>query len=133
MGRLADRLTDAWRRWHLTEPRIDRVVGCESRHEIPESIPRHTMFVVGAQHNPKWAVFECPCGAGHQIMLSLVAAHARHWRLQATHDGPTLYPSVNYAHSRGRCHFWLAEGRVRFTADAAVEGHPLRPRLKGKP
>ena len=118
MGRLANLLTDAWRRRRLTEPRIDVLVRCEARHEIPKSMPRHTLFVVGGPKNPKWAVFECPCGGGHEIMLSLVPTHPRHWRLLDRQDGPSLHPSVNYGHDGGRCHFWLADGRVRFTPDS---------------
>jgi hypothetical protein len=118
MGRLASCLTDAWRRRALSRPRIDRVVRCESQHEVPGSIPRHTLVVVGSEQTPKWAIFECPCGSGHRIMVSLVPTHRSHWHLEHTSAAPSLFPSVNSHDSHGRCHFWLRDGRVDFTRDS---------------
>jgi len=67
MGRLANRLTDWWRRRQLSAPRIDSVMCFEMQHEAPTSIPRHTLILIGTEQHPKWAVFECPCGTGHKI------------------------------------------------------------------
>jgi hypothetical protein len=119
MGRLSQRLTDLWRRTRLTRPRIDRVARCEARHEVPTSIARHTLVVVGAVSSPKWAVFECPCGRGHQLMVSLVPSHPRHWSLTCAGERPSLFPSVDFKHAHGRCHFWLTDGRVRFVRGGA--------------
>lgn len=124
MGSIADRLTDLWRRQAFVHPRFDRVVRYERQHQVPDSIPRHTVAVVGSEEVPKWAIFECPCGTGHRIMVSLVSSHTRHWRLKTASERPSLYPSVNFHDAQGRCHFWLRDGRVDFTRDS------IRPRRR---
>jgi hypothetical protein len=124
MGRLADRTKDLWRRQALTRPRLDRLVRFESQQEVPCSIPRDTVVVVGTERTPKWAIFECPCGTGHRIMVTLLDNQARHWRLETSTDRLSLYPSVNFHDAQGRCHFWLQDGHVDFTRDS------VRPRRR---
>ena len=38
--------------------------------EVPDLIPVRRAFLVGAPSNWKWLVFDCPCGAGHRIVLN---------------------------------------------------------------
>lgn len=87
------------------------MVGYASTADVPESIPRRTLAIVGDP--PVWAVFECPCGRGHRIMVR-TAPHPRiaHWSLYRGTAGPTLWPSIESVSDFGRCHFWLTDGQA---------------------
>lgn len=78
--------------------------------EVPDPLPRQTIAVVRTPKHLKWAVFECPCGHRHRIMLNLDQRRDPAWTLTQT-DPPSFHPSVD---SRGhrRCHFWLRRGRI---------------------
>jgi hypothetical protein len=117
-----DRLTDLWRRLRVTRPRIKHVSFVESPSDVPDDLPRQGLVVVGMPEYPKWAVFECPCGRGHRLMLSLQRGHRVSWRLRLGARGPSLSPSIDLI-ADFRCHFWLHEGRVRW-----VRGWRLVPR-----
>ncbi|MGI9112850.1 MAG: DUF6527 family protein [Gaiellaceae bacterium] len=58
-------------------------------------------------------MFECPCGRGHRLAVSLQQSHRPSWRLGLGKDGPSLFPSIDSVADR-RCHFWLRDGRVRW-------------------
>ena len=131
MGRLVNRLTDWWRRRQISAPRIDSVMRFEMQHEAPASIPRHALILIGTEQHPKWAAFECPCGTGHKIMVSLVPTHPRNWRLELANGRPTLLPSIDYSDEHGRCHFWLRDGRIEFTRDS-IRPHRRRSITGGK-
>jgi hypothetical protein len=79
--------------------------------DVPDSLDRHTVAVV--VEPATWAVFECPCGHGHRLMVRL-RPHDRmsHWSLAG--DPPTLHPSIDSTIGGRRCHFWLQGGRVRW-------------------
>lgn len=106
-----DRLTDCWRRRRLTRPRVKRVVYFEGRSDVPEVLARDTLAVVGTRRRPKWAVLECPCGRGHQLVVSLSQQHRPYWRLDEDRRGPSLAPSID-SHRPYRCHFWLRDGQI---------------------
>jgi hypothetical protein len=111
-GELAGRLTDWWRRQRLGRPKVTRVQQYRSHADVPERIPRRVLAVVGTP--AAWAMFECPCGQGHRIMVR-IRPHATgaHWEL--TRDGrPSLRPSIDSQHPGRRCHFWLRKGRVHW-------------------
>jgi hypothetical protein len=111
------RLIDWWRRRRWTTPRIDRVETYPSQGDLPAKLDRHVLAVVGSREQPKWAVFECPCGQGHQLSINLSPARPPTWRLSETSAGPSLTPSVDSNLGR-RCHFWLRHGRVHWTPDS---------------
>jgi Family of unknown function (DUF6527) len=111
-----NRPTDWWRRRRWTAPRIKRVAYYENRSDVPESVERQTLAVAGSRTRPKWAVFECPCGRGHQLVMSLSPEHWPAWRLEEHQDGPTLAPSID-SHRPHRCHFWLRQGRVTWVPE----------------
>lgn len=107
------RLADWWRRRHLTAPRIKRLTFYERRSEVPADVARDSIAVVGTLERPKWAIFECPCGRGHQITLNLSASRRPSWRIEQTTTGPSLHPSVD-AYEPHSCHYWIKQGRVEF-------------------
>lgn len=107
-------LIDWWRRRHFSSTaRVDRVEFVASREDVPESIPRHQLVVIGSEQLPKWAIFECPCGRGHRLEVNLSPQVRPFWRISFDTDGPSLRPSVDSV-APYRCHFWLRDGRVRW-------------------
>lgn len=111
-----DLLIDWWRRRRWTAPKLRQVRVFTSRYDVPDRLPRWTMAHVAGE--PGWAIFECPCGTGHDRVELLLNAHPQlpHWRLELNGDAATLYPSVDFVGER-RCHFWLRDGRVSWVED----------------
>jgi Family of unknown function (DUF6527) len=116
MGRLSSTLTDTWRRLRLSHPRVDRLASYETLPDVPERLDRHTLAVCGVGETPKWAAFECPCGRGHRIVVSLQKAHRPHWTFSDSGGKPNLHPSVD-SHGDFRCHFVLRDGRVTWARE----------------
>jgi uncharacterized protein DUF6527 len=113
-----DGLVDWWRRRRWTKPRIKQVVVYRSRADVPEQVRRQTLAFVGSHEQPKWAVLECPCGRGHQLVVNLSSQREPCWELSISNRGPSLSPSID-SFSPYRCHFWLRSGRVSWARDAA--------------
>jgi hypothetical protein len=107
---------DWWRRRRLTDARIRVTRLYDSRADVPDELPRHVVALVGAEGHLKWAIFECPCGRGHQLMLPLQPGSRPHWRFSETPSGPELHPSVD-SMTAYRCHFLLLGGRVHWVED----------------
>lgn len=112
------RATDWARRQRLVRPRLTHVTYYRQHSEVPRDLPRDVVAVTGAPEKPQWAIFECPCGTGHRIMVNLSPTARPQWRLSAGKAGPSLSPSVDFLDAFGRCHFWLRDGVVRFTRDS---------------
>lgn len=116
---LAGAVIDWWRRHHLSAPRIRGTIVVPARSMVPEPIPRRSLVVVGVPTNPKWLLFQCPCGNGHQVELNLQSSHSPRWQLAHSRRGEvTVTPSVD-VHGERRCHFWLTSGRVRWVTQPA--------------
>ena len=113
MGGVISRLIALWQRLHVGRPSLAEVRYVASPADVPDRLSRRELVVVGTDAFPKWAVFNCPCGRGHRIMLSLQRSHLPHWRLELGGHGPSLWPSVHSV-TAYRCHFWLRDGRVRW-------------------
>jgi hypothetical protein len=110
-------MIDWWRRRRRGSPRVDEVRWYASHAELPESLPRHRVAVIGAPHRPKWLVLECPCGTGHRLEVNLSPSRRPFWIL-GLDPGPSVEPSIDLRDAHRRCHFWLLEGRVRWTPDS---------------
>ena len=109
----ADSLVDAWRRLAPGQPRIGRSVFYAVYAKVPSSLPRHQLALIGeTPEQPKWAAFECPCGTGHRIMVSLRPARGGSWTIiRDARQRLSLHPSIDSVDER-RCHFWLRHGKV---------------------
>ncbi len=87
-----------------------------------EEIGEGTLYYVAPSGKPKWSLFQCPCGCGSVITLSLQYVHTPHWRLEKSVSGnPTLHPSV-WRDKECLSHFWVKEGRVFWCVDTGT--HP---------
>jgi hypothetical protein len=89
----------------------------DAADEIPTRLPSRAAVIVGSLDRPKWIAFDCPCGTGHRIMVSLDSAHRPHWRLDSF-GKLTLWPSVDYHTGRMRCHYFIRQGRVDWVRDS---------------
>lgn len=119
MNLFAGRLIDWWRRRQGNSPRIDKVRTYSTVATMPAQLDRHVLALAGEPAT--WAVMECPCGHGHRLQIRI----RRHessavWRIDETDDGPSLFPSVDFASPTRRCHFWLDRGRVKWVKDRDV-------------
>jgi Family of unknown function (DUF6527) len=112
---MRDRLIDWWRRRRITAPRVDRVERYVSQADLPESLPRHQLAVIGGPKKPKWLVLECPCGEGHRLQVNLSTARQPTWRLEDAETSPNVSPSIDFNAPERRCHFWIRDGRVRWS------------------
>src|SRR3954453_12764087 len=99
-------LIDWWGRHGSTAPRITSIVTYASQGDLPDSLPRRRLALVGSPERPKWAALECPCGTGHRLLINLSAAHKPTWRIESPAP-PSLRPSIDYEDAARRCHFWL--------------------------
>jgi len=96
------------RRWRL-------VTTVAAGDEIPESLPKRGVVLVGASNQPQWVVFDCPCKNGHRLMLNLDTRRYPCW--QITESRPlSIRPSVDATSDARRCHFVMHRGRVRWAA-----------------
>lgn len=98
-----------WKRW-----RIVAVVAAAD--EIPTHLPHKSVVLVGSPQYLKWIAFDCPCGRGHRIMVTLDRAHAPRWTIHRG-DPLTLSPSFDYRTPRQRCHFFIRDGKVLWVRD----------------
>jgi hypothetical protein len=105
------RLIDIWRRLRITKPRYRHVDYYASQSEVPGSIRRHTIAIVGTVSAPKWALFECPCGTNHRVVLNLAPSQWPCWTIEKRDAGINMAPSVDVREGR-RCHYWVRGGRV---------------------
>lgn len=91
--------------------------------DVPSRISKRRAYLVKTAALRKWLVFDCPCGAGHRIMLNLDESRAPHWRLTLSANRQiTISPSIDYHDSSRHCHYSMHKGRVIW----AKPSHNLR-------
>lgn len=98
----------------MTFPRLTYVL---DRDSVADSLSKTEFLVVGSRRQPKWALFECPCGAGHRIEVTLQKVMRPHWTLSTPGGRPSLTPSI-HLHGDHTCHFVLRRGTIRWVGDA---------------
>lgn len=98
-----------------------RIVGAvESADDVPKSLPRNAVVLVGRLDQPKWLVFDCPCRGGHRIMLN---ADKTRWPCWTIHSQKilTVHPSIDYrAPGTKRCHYIINNGQIIWVKDLKV-------------
>jgi len=115
---MRDALIDGWRRIVPGRPRIDCTAFYDTHDELPTSLPRHQLALVGgSEQRPKWAVSECPCGTCHRIAVPLISRRQPVWHVSLDdHRRPSLFPSID-SNDGPRCHFLLRNGRIEWAPD----------------
>lgn len=98
--------------WWLPHGRWRVVATVPEADEVPHVLPRHGVVVCHSRKQPKWVVFDCPCGAER---ITINADHRRvpAWKL---HTGPvrnvTIHPSIDTRHNGHRCHYLVRRGHT---------------------
>jgi Family of unknown function (DUF6527) len=112
MGRLRALIRWPWgrrKRWQIAG-RVD------AADEVPASIPDRRAILVGTKGEPKWLVFDCPCGDAHRLMLNLDPARPPRWTI--IRQRPLSFrPSVDAHKGAHRCHFVMRSGRIHWTTN----------------
>lgn len=98
-----------WRRIMRRDWRIVSIV--DSADKVPKRITRNGIVIVGTAKVPKWIVFDCPCGAGHRIMVNTDTSRAPVWRLRSTKP-LTITPSFDVREPRRSCHFFIHDASI---------------------
>jgi hypothetical protein len=88
--------------------------------ELPAGLPRMGAILVGPGSAPKWLAFNCPCGAGHQIMLNLDRRRSPFWTVTDTRR-LTIVPSVDARGPARRCHYFVRHGTVSWVPNTNTE------------
>lgn len=109
MAKLTSAAVRWWRRAGLSRSPRYFLSQLEHRALLPPGLHPRLLYVVG--NPPKWAVFDCPCGTGHDIQLNLGSTQRSRWTL-LLQEKPTIHPSVDYRAPDRRCHFFVRDGRV---------------------
>jgi hypothetical protein len=125
------RLEQLWRLLRPAVAHFNTVSYVDSRSVMPSTLLMTDFIVVGSVRQPKWAIFDCPCGAGHRIEVPLDGKGSG-WKLSRSRGRPTLAPSIHVRGGSG-CHFVVDQGTIRWVRDA-FEGHTTQrsPRLGGE-
>ena len=80
----------------------------------PAVLEPRTVYVVGEDGHHWFAAFDCPCGCGETIKLSLVPGDRPGWTLREHWTGTaSLAPSV-WRKVGCKSHFWLRKGKVNW-------------------
>lgn len=111
---IGNRFRNWWQRERIEwGPSFDSIRVVAMMADVPDETGS-TIYVVGGETFAKWAVFSCPCGAGHQLRVPLADTLDPHWRLTVRKGLASLSPSV--AVSDGICssHFWLRNSRIQW-------------------
>lgn len=84
------------------------------RDHLPNSLARHTIYLVEEDGYREQAALLCPCGCGHVIQLNLLTDERPCWTATTHADGTvSLHPSV-WGKKGCRSHFWIRRGKVQW-------------------
>jgi hypothetical protein len=89
--------------------------------------------LAGPPGAPKWLALDCPCGAGHRLLVNLDSRRRPAWRLVSA-SPLTIRPSLDIIQAGARCHFTITSGKVRW-ADSSRQvrqGKLARPFQKAR-
>ena len=102
-----------WRPWRI----VERVGAAD---EVPERLPQRGVVLVGAPESPAWAVFDCPCGTGHRLMVNLDRTRHPYWTIELRRP-LSIRPSIDDTTPERRCHFIVRDGRIRWAISTNEE------------
>jgi hypothetical protein len=60
----------------------------------------------------------CPCGCGSKIKTPLGPTE---WSLKETSRGPTLYPSIGNWQQNCQSHYWIIDGKIKWSEKLTPE------------
>ncbi|HEY3814543.1 MAG TPA: DUF6527 family protein [Caulobacteraceae bacterium] len=81
-------------------------------------MPKRGVAIVSSGGPPKWVSFDCPCGAGHRVLLNTDSGRRPAWSLLRSPKGQlSIMPSVDFHDGGRRCHYFLRDGRIEWARD----------------
>ncbi len=93
-----------------------------NENDVPSTIPRGLVFIVGSKGQEELAVLSCPCGCGDRLRLNLIKASKPNWSWLIDIDKTvTFCPSINRL-TGCKSHFFLTEGRVQWCGRSEIVG-----------
>lgn len=102
-----------WRTWRIVEH-----VGAGD--EVPERLPYRGVVLVGAPRSATWAVLDCPCRAGHRLMVNLDRTRHPFWRIESGKP-LSIRPSIDNITPERRCHFIVRGGKTSWRTARSEE------------
>jgi hypothetical protein len=89
--------------------------------DIPESIEAGTLYLIGEGEHLWSAAFECPCGCGEVVQLSLLRDSRPRWKAEQHADG-TVSISPSVWRTKGcKSHFFVRRGLVDWVPAGQTE------------
>lgn len=78
------------------------------------------IYIVEKHHRKMWAVFDCPCGTGHRLVVNLARSNRPFWEISVRKNKASLWPSLWL---KGFCdgHFWIRNSRVYWASPDTSE------------
>ena len=106
-------LRAAWSRLRRRSKYSD-VRHVRSMSELPEQLGS-SIYLVGPDSSPKWAVMSCPCRCGSRIDVNLMRTRQPHWEVKLEFGAITLRPSLwRPAGQTCGSHFFVVRNKVRW-------------------
>lgn len=102
-----------WRSWRI----VERVGAAD---EVPERLPQRGVVLVGAPASRAWAVFDCPCGTGHRLMVNLDRTRHPFWTIEFR-EPLSILPSIDNITPERRCHFIIRDGKIGWATSTIEE------------
>lgn len=104
------------RRWRSLQALASRPVTLRrevisSVFDVPAELRKRTAVLVAKGDVEQWLIFDCPCPAGHRVMLNLDPTSRPTWHI-VDRRRLTLRPSVDELTEHGRCHYFINKGKV---------------------
>lgn len=97
--------------------------------DLPDTLKKHRVYVVGENGHVWQVAMMCPCGCGAVIQLCLLPESSPSWAVMVHADrSVSLHPSV-WRTTGCRSHFFLREGRVAWCGDLAAPHRASSNRL----
>ena len=87
--------------------------------EVPDRLPRNGVVLVGQTKKPKWVAFDCPCRAGHRILLNTDSSRRPYWSV-TTSEKISITPSVDYNTAEKRCHYFIRNGNIKWAGKTDI-------------
>jgi hypothetical protein len=78
--------------------------------DVPDDT-KASIFLVQRSGTFQWAVFDCPCCAGHRITVTLRKSDDPHWTATRLGKKVSFYPSL-WFHEGCKSHFWIKNNHI---------------------
>jgi hypothetical protein len=95
-------------------------IGVVDRPPSNPDVRKNIFYLVSSHGKSKWVLFQCPCGCGEIVTLSLQSTHWPHWSVRTSPNSrASLQPSV-WRNVGCMSHFWIYDGRVYWCSDSGT-------------